>query len=108
MENTNLIQDQWTEICTQLAQSLSDRYVMRWLSKVVPDKIENNQVNLMVSSPCIHELIQQNYLDKIASLWKSKNTGIPRKYLRNINVRWFSFDLSDLLEMMQLMTSKLH
>ena len=30
---------------------------------------------------------------------KSKNTGIPRKYLRNINVRWFSFDLSDLLEM---------
>lgn len=30
---------------------------------------------------------------------KSKNTGVPRKYLRNINVRWFSFDLSDLLEM---------
>ena len=30
---------------------------------------------------------------------KEKNTGIPRKYLRNINVRWFSFDMSDLLEM---------
>ena len=30
---------------------------------------------------------------------KSKNTGTPRRYLRNINVRWFSFDLSDLLEM---------
>ena len=30
---------------------------------------------------------------------KGKNTGTPRKYLRNINVRWFSFDLSDLLEM---------
>ena len=30
---------------------------------------------------------------------KEKNTGINRKYLRNINVRWFSFDLSDLLEM---------
>ncbi|BCK85913.1 hypothetical protein MM59RIKEN_32320 (plasmid) [Pusillibacter faecalis] len=30
---------------------------------------------------------------------KEKNIGIPRKYLRNINVRWFSFDLSDLLEM---------
>ena len=30
---------------------------------------------------------------------KSKNKGIPQKYLRNINVRWFSFDLSDLLEM---------
>lgn len=30
---------------------------------------------------------------------KDKNVGTPRKYLRNINVRWFSFDLLDLLEM---------
>ena len=30
---------------------------------------------------------------------KEKNIGTPRKYLRNINVRWFSFDLSDMLEM---------
>lgn len=30
---------------------------------------------------------------------KEKNTGRKRKYLRNINVRWFDFDLSDLLEM---------
>ena len=28
-----------------------------------------------------------------------KNQGVNRKYLRNLNVRWFSFDLSDLLEM---------
>ena len=30
---------------------------------------------------------------------KEKNAGIFQPYLRNINVRWFSFDLSDLLEM---------
>ncbi len=30
---------------------------------------------------------------------KSKNKGTPHKYLRNINVRWFDFDLSNLLEM---------
>lgn len=30
---------------------------------------------------------------------KGKNVGTPRRYLRNINVRWFSFDLNDLLEM---------
>ena len=30
---------------------------------------------------------------------KEKNIGTPREYLRNINVRWFSFDLADLLEM---------
>ena len=30
---------------------------------------------------------------------KAKNKGTPRPYLRNINVRWFRFELSDLLEM---------
>lgn len=30
---------------------------------------------------------------------KSKNKGTPYPYLRNLNVRWFEFDLSDLLEM---------
>ena len=30
---------------------------------------------------------------------KAKNKGTPRRYLRNINVRWFDFDLSNLLEM---------
>jgi len=30
---------------------------------------------------------------------KKKNRGTAKKYLRNLNVRWFDFDLSDLLEM---------
>ncbi len=30
---------------------------------------------------------------------KSKNKGNPRPYLRNINVRWFDFDLTNLLDM---------
>lgn len=30
---------------------------------------------------------------------KAKNRGTPMPYLRNINVRWFEFDLSDVLEM---------
>ena len=30
---------------------------------------------------------------------KQKNVGVPCKYLRTINVRWFSFDLSDLQDM---------
>jgi type I restriction enzyme S subunit len=30
---------------------------------------------------------------------KAKNKGEPRPYLRNLNVRWFTFDLSDLLQM---------
>ncbi len=30
---------------------------------------------------------------------KAKNRGEPRPYLRNLNVRWFDFDLTDLAEM---------
>ena len=30
---------------------------------------------------------------------KAKNKGAMQPYLRNINVRWFGFDLSDVLEM---------
>ena len=30
---------------------------------------------------------------------KAKNKGEPKPYLRNLNVRWFGFDLSDVLEM---------
>ncbi|WP_285712829.1 restriction endonuclease subunit S [Erythrobacter oryzae] len=30
---------------------------------------------------------------------KAKNTGEPTRYLRNINVRWFDFQLDDVLEM---------
>lgn len=30
---------------------------------------------------------------------KNKNKGTPKPYLRNLNVRWFGFDLSDVLEM---------
>ena len=30
---------------------------------------------------------------------KAKNKGEPKPYLRNLNVRWFDFDLTDVLEM---------
>jgi type I restriction enzyme S subunit len=30
---------------------------------------------------------------------KAKNRGTPRRYLRNVNVRWFDFNLSDVFEM---------
>lgn len=30
---------------------------------------------------------------------RAKNKGTPRRYLRNVNVRWFDFDLSDVHEM---------
>lgn len=31
---------------------------------------------------------------------KAKNRGVPHRYLRNVNVRWFGFDLSDVKTML--------
>ena len=50
-----------------------------------------------INKRVILEQITDSRLGKM--LDKEKNTGIPRKYLRNVNVRWLKFDLSDLLEM---------
>lgn len=41
--------------------------------------------------------IAQHSLGKM--LDKAKNRGQPQQYLRNLNVRWFDFDLSSVLEM---------
>ena len=41
-----------------------------------------------ISSMCLGKMLD-----------RQKNTGTPCLYLRNVNVRWGSFDLSDLLEM---------
>ena len=50
-----------------------------------------------VKNYCPFGQIMNSHLGKM--LDKEKNTGLPREYLRNINVRWFTFDLSDLLNM---------
>ena len=70
------IKNQWDAICSKIQQEQGDRFAVRWLSKIIPDKIENNQVCLLVPSPCIHELVKQNYADQILSLWREQNAEV--------------------------------
>ena len=51
----------------------------------------------MKAQTCPFGMIMTSSLGKM--LDKAKNQGKPRRYLRNINVRWFGFDLSDVQEM---------
>lgn len=51
----------------------------------------------MKTNTCPFGTIMTSCLGKM--LDKAKNQGKPRRYLRNINVRWFGFDLSDVQEM---------
>lgn len=64
---------QWDIVYGQLEKKLPDRFAMRWIGKLVPDKIEDDQVSLFVPSPCIQELVKQNYAHEILSLWQACN-----------------------------------
>lgn len=65
--------NEWQTVCGNLEKELGDRLALRWLKRIVPHSIENNQVCLCVPSPCIHELVKQNYADQILSLWQREN-----------------------------------
>ncbi len=70
------IQTEWSAICSRLQQEMGDRFAVRWLSKIVPDSIENHCVNLLSPSPCIHELVKQNYASQILALWQKENPNV--------------------------------
>lgn len=49
---------------------------------------ERLKLGTLVSEMCLGKMLDKN-----------KNVGVLQPYLRNVNVRWFSFDLSDMKEM---------
>ena len=59
---------------------------------------EENDVALTSWLPCAYSELGTSKLGKM--LDKSKNSGRQVPYLRNVNVRWFGFDLSDVSQML--------
>ena len=72
----DLIKNQWDKVCSRIQKTEGNRFAVRWLSKLVPDKMEGDQVCLLVPSPCIHELVKQNYADRILSLWQEEHAEV--------------------------------
>ncbi len=70
----------------QNAQTLFDSYLHSIFANHAPDWEEKTVGQ-----------VSQHSLGKM--LDKQKNQGTKKKYLRNFNVRWFDFDLSDVSEM---------
>ena len=67
---------QWQDVCTALKDRLGEGVADRWLSKITPHAVEGGRVCLTVSSPCVCEMIQQNFADPILSAWHSHNPAI--------------------------------
>jgi type I restriction enzyme S subunit len=74
---------------------LVERYKLAILAAAFRGDLAGGQGNDWPSRPLgeIADLQLGKMLDK------AKNKGILHKYLRNVNVRWLAFDLSDLLQM---------
>lgn len=72
----NALRQEWQSVCQALETQMGDKLALRWLKRVTPDKLVDNQVNLCVPSPCIHELIKRNYADQILALWQKENPMI--------------------------------
>ena len=84
----------FAEIDRSIANSQSS---LTQISKLIASVLEREfQKALQFGSSPVGELAD-HCLGKM--LDRRKNQGTPKMYLRNINVRWFEFDLSDLLEM---------
>lgn len=67
---------QWEDVYAALKKEAGDSFAIRWLSKIVPGKIEGDGVFLYVPSLCIQELVEQKFSQKILSLFKQKNPAL--------------------------------
>lgn len=76
------LQGQWQKVCLGLEKQLSDRFAMRWISKLVPQERADNTVALLAPSPCIQELIRQNYGETLLKEWQTCDPTVEKVELR--------------------------
>ncbi len=70
------VQAQWDKVFARVQSALGESFATQWLQKIVPDSIENNQVSLLVPSPCIRELVEKNFASHILTYWREENPEI--------------------------------
>lgn len=101
-----------TEHIQQLRQAILSLAVR---GKLVPQDPNDEPVSELLKRLRAEESDNGPFLIPISWVWVSvdqigdsrlgkmldnaKNKGTPRRYLRNVNVRWFDFDLSDVFQM---------
>ncbi|NGZ11805.1 MAG: restriction endonuclease subunit S [Nitrospira sp. LK70] len=79
-------------------QDPNDEAASELLRRMGAEKSQNEPFLIPISWAWVSvDQVGDSRLGKM--LDKGKNKGTPRRYLRNVNVRWFDFDLSDVFEM---------
>jgi type I restriction enzyme, S subunit len=79
-------------------QDTKDEPVVELLRRIGAEKSQDEPFLIPVSWAWVSvDQVGDARLGKM--LDKGENKGTPRHYIRNVNVRWFDFDLSDVFEM---------
>ena len=73
---TSDLMTQWQNICMILEKKLGDKLALRWLKRIVPGRLTEGQIHLIVPSPCILELVKRNYADQILFCWQEENPNV--------------------------------
>lgn len=72
----------WADVCTALESELGDKLAIRWLKRIAPHHVADEELHLSVPSPCILELVKRNYADQILSFWQRKNPAVRKIVFR--------------------------
>ena len=74
------IQDQWTQICSQLKNEIGDVAFESWLKPLTPGAFNEGTMNICVPTRFMRNWVITNYSDRIHKIWEKKNPEI-----KNIN-----------------------
>ena len=69
----------WADVCTALESELGDKLAIRWLKRIAPHHVADEELHLSVPSPCILELVKRNYADQILSFWQGRDKAFGRR-----------------------------
>ena len=80
INNLESIQDQWTQICSQLKNEVGDVAFESWLKPLTPGVFSEGTMNICVPTRFMRNWVITNYSDRIHKIWGKKNPNI-----KNIN-----------------------
>ena len=80
INNLESIQDQWTQICSQLKNEIGDVAFDSWLKPLTPGAFSDGTMNICVPTRFMRNWVITNYSDRIHKIWEKKNPNI-----KNIN-----------------------
>lgn len=80
INNDSSVQDQWSQICSQLRTEVGETAFDSWLKPLTPGSFNNGVINVCVPTRFMRNWVITHYSDRIHKIWEKKNPAI-----KNVN-----------------------